>query len=63
MLPVRPVDEARIAALRDRILDAVSHTPSETTSFDRDRALAALALAAESLLDESDPSRKEMHDR
>ena len=63
VLPVRPVDEARIAALRDRILDAVNRGPSETTSFDRDRALAALALAAESLFDDSDPSRKEMHDR
>lgn len=52
VLPLRPADESRIATLRDRILDSVKETGSEVASSNRDEALAALALAAESLLHE-----------
>ena len=55
VLPLRSADEARIAALRDRILDTVREIDSKTAACDRDQALAALALAAESLLDASEP--------
>ena len=57
VLPLRTADEARVAALRDRILDTVTKTRYETAARDRDQALAALALAAETLIDESYPSR------
>ena len=57
VLPLRTADEARVAALRDRILDTVMKTRDETAARDRDQALAALALAAETLIDDSDPSR------
>ena len=54
VLPLRSADEASIAALRDRILATVRALDSKTAACDRDRALAALALAAESLLDASE---------
>ena len=54
VLPLRSADEARIAALRDRILDTVRGNGSKTATCDRDQALAALALAAESLIDASE---------
>ena len=56
-LPLRSADETRIAALRDRILDTVNPNGSKTAACDRDHALAALALAAESLLDASEPAQ------
>ena len=59
VLPLRSADEARIAALRDEILDSVKKTASDAAARVRDQALAALALAAESLLDDSDQSRPE----
>ena len=52
VLPLRTADESRIATLRDRILDAVKGTGFDAAASGRDQALAALALAAESLLDE-----------
>ncbi len=55
VLPLRSADETRIAALRDRILDTVRANGSKTTAIDRDQALAALALAAESLIGASEP--------
>ena len=55
VLPLRSADEARVTAIRDRILDAVSRTGSKTAACDRDHALAALALAAESLISASQP--------
>ena len=57
VLPLWPADEARIAALRDRILDAVKANASKTVNSDRDQALAALALAAESLIGPSEPGQ------
>ena len=57
VLPLRPADEARIATLRDRILDAVVGNRSQTAGCDRDQALAALALAAESLIGASKPGQ------
>ena len=50
VLPLRTDDEERIAALRDRILDTV-RPGAETAACDSEQALAALALAAESLID------------
>ena len=57
VLPLRSADQARIAALRDRILDAVAGNRSKTAGCDRDQALAALALAAESLIGASKPDQ------
>ena len=57
VLPLRSADEARIAELRDRILDAVTGNRSKTAGCDRDQALAALALAAESLIGASTPGQ------
>ena len=60
VLPLRAADEPRIAALRDRILDTVKEAGSDVPTSDSDRALAALALAAESLIDaarESQPGK------
>ena len=57
VLPLRSADETRITALRDRILDAVTANGSKTAATDRDQALAALALAAESLIDASEPAQ------
>ena len=54
VLPLRAAEEKRIAALRDRILDTVSRSGPEAAAFDNDQALAALALAAESLLHAGD---------
>ena len=54
VLPLRSADEAWIAALRDRILDTVRGHGSKTVG---DQALAALALAAESLIDASEPGQ------
>ena len=51
VLPLRSADETRVAALRDRILSTVRRNGSK----DRDQALAALALAAESLIDDFAP--------
>lgn len=56
VLPLRSTDKDRIAVLRDRILATVTAHRSEATSCRPDDALAALALAAESLLDDSDPA-------
>ena len=55
VVPLRPVDEARIAALRDRVLDTVRGKGSKAAGCNRDQALAALALAAESLIEASEP--------
>ena len=55
VLPLRSADETRIAELRDRILDAVRANGSRTAATNRDQALAALALAAESLIGASEP--------
>ena len=55
VLPLRSADETRISALRDRILDAVRANGSKTAATDRDHALAALALAAESLIGAPEP--------
>ena len=57
VLPLRSKDEPRIAALRDRILDTVRANGAQATACDRDEALAALALAAESLIDDSEPAQ------
>ena len=57
VLPLRSADEVRVAAIRDRILHAVRGTGSKTTACDRDQALAALALAAESLIGASEPGQ------
>ncbi|MDE0100344.1 MAG: hypothetical protein OXM87_12185, partial [Truepera sp.] len=56
VLPLRPTEEARIAALRDRILATVKRKGSKSPACNRDQALAALALAAESLIDASEPA-------
>ena len=56
VLPLRSADEASVTALRDRILDAVRGNGSTTATCDRDQALAALALAAESLIGASEPA-------
>ena len=55
VLPLRSTDEVRIAAIRDRILDAVRGNGPKTPACDRDQGLVALALAAESLLSASEP--------
>lgn len=57
VLPLRSADETRVEALRDRILDAVRGNGSKTAACDRDHALAALALAAESLIGASEPGQ------
>ena len=57
VLPLRSADKARIAGLRDRILDAVAGNRSKTAGCDPDQALAALALAAESLIGASKPGQ------
>ena len=57
VLPLRAADENWIAALRDRILDTVTRPGTEATAFDNDQALAAQALAAESLIDGADLSQ------
>ena len=57
VLPLRTADESRIAALRDRILSTVNQTSSKAAATDRDQALAALALAAESLLGGPEPEK------
>ncbi len=56
VLPLRSADDARVAAIRDRILSALPGNSLKTTICDRDQALAALALAAESLLRASEPA-------
>ena len=53
VLPLRSADEAEIDALRHRILDTVRVNGSQAAGRDRDQALAALALAAESLIGDS----------
>ena len=58
VLPLRPADESRIVALRDRILDTVGVNGSPAAGGDRDQVLAALALAAESLIEDSLPARR-----
>lgn len=57
VLPLRAAEENRIAALRDRILDTVRQPRAEAAACDSEQALAALALAAESLIDGADPSQ------
>ena len=59
VLPLRAAEESRIAALRDRILDTVRQPRAEAAACDREQALAALALAAESLIDGADRSQPE----
>ena len=61
VVPLRNADEPRLRALRDRILDTVGRTGS-TAGLDREQALAALALAAEALIDESDPAEPDEGD-
>ncbi len=58
VLPLRPADESRIVALRDRILDTVGVNGSPAAGGDRDQVLAALALAAESLIEDLLPARR-----
>ena len=55
VLPLRSADETQVAALRDRILDALRANGSKATAYDSDQALAALALAAETLISASEP--------
>ena len=50
VLPLRSDDEARIAALRDEILDTVKKAANDAAV-----GITALALAAESLIDDSEP--------
>lgn len=57
VLPLRRADRTRLEAARDRVLAAA--TSDVTTGTRRDEALAALALAAERLLTDDDPPRKE----
>ena len=57
VLPLRPADEARIAALRDRILDAVGGNGVTAGAQDPTQTLVALALAAESLIRASEPGQ------
>lgn len=57
VLPLRAGDESRISKLRDRILHAVNSTGAGTAAVEHDEALAALALAAESLIGGSGPDR------
>ena len=59
VLPLRAAEESRIAALRDRILDTVRRPRAEDAACDSEQALAALALAAESLIDDADRSQPE----
>ena len=59
VFPLRAAEESRIAALRDRILDTVRRPRAEAAACDSEQALAALALAAESLLDGADGSQPE----
>ena len=59
VLPLRAAEESRIAALRDRILDTVRRPRAEAAACDSEQALAALALAAESLIDGADRSQPE----
>ena len=55
VLPLRSADEALVATIRDRILDTLKGNGLQNAACDRDQALAALALAAESLLAASEP--------
>ena len=50
VLPLRSVDAARIAALRDEILDTVKKAANEAAA-----RIAAVALAAELLIADSEP--------
>ena len=61
VLPLRAADESRVRALRDQILDTVGWRGSAAAP-DRDQALAALALAAESLIDDSDRTEPDEDD-
>ena len=61
VLPLRTGDESRVRALRDRILDTVGRKGS-AAALDRDQALAALALAAESLIDDSNRTEPDEDD-
>ena len=63
VLPLRAAEEHRIAALRDRILDTLRRPRAEAAACDSEQALAALALAAESLIDGADPSQLERDGR
>ena len=54
VLRLRAAEENRIAALRDRILDTVRRPRAEAAACDSEQVLAALALAAESLIDGAD---------
>ena len=61
VLPLRAADESRVGVLRDRILDTVRRKGS-APALDRDQALAALALAAEALIGDSDPTESDEDD-
>ena len=61
VLPLRAADESRVGALRDRILDTVGRKGSAAAP-DRDQALAALALAAEALIADSDRTESDEDD-
>ncbi len=54
---LRSADEGRIGTLRDRILDTVKGRGSTSSARERDQALVALALVAESLIDDSEPAQ------
>ena len=57
VLPLRTCEESRISELRDRILKAVNSTGTGAAASERDAALTALALAAESLIGGSRPDK------
>ncbi|MCY4029318.1 MAG: hypothetical protein OXH75_23740, partial [Acidobacteria bacterium] len=61
VVPLRNADEPRLRALRDRILDTVGRT-GPTAGLHRDQALAALGLAAEALIGESDRAEPDEDD-
>lgn len=61
VVPLRNADGPRLRALRERILDTVGRT-GPRAGLDRDRALAALALAAEVLIDGEDRAEPDEDD-
>ena len=63
VLPLRSADEALITALRDEVLVTVKKRAFDAAARVREVALIALALAAESLIDESDRSEPEKDDQ
>ena len=63
VFPLRAADEKRIGALRDRILDTVRRPRAEAAVCDGEQVLAALALAAETLIAGADRSQPERDGR